>query len=319
MKTHRQSFSMLAIAMTFSSRWQLAACYNETKVVPRVKQNWHNETSCAEFPYPAKKQRGHEGQQHQGISLMQCVQHRKNDCSVHICQAQITHFGSEFYCEPTLQTVSEHDFFSDRRNKQQGEQASRSTSSITQVQSGLHHQPGANRPAANGQYIGGEFRNAGAGKWLRHGLRMIAMSLMFTSLAPAFASLGEQESSVEHDRIRMHARRSVVAMQQYSVNDLQSTDGSRLRQYVSTRGVVFAVIWNTLYKPDLSTVLGSSYSEYATAAHEATRSPGIQRRFQHESFDLVMQSTAHMNVFSGFAFRRSLLPPGFSPSQLRLQ
>jgi len=142
---------------------------------------------------------------------------------------------------------------------------------------------------------------------------------MFTSLAPAFASLGEQESSVEHDRIRMHARRSVVAMQQYSVNDLQSTDGSRLRQYVSTRGVVFAVIWNTLYKPDLSTVLGSSYSEYATAAHEATRSPGIQRRFQHESFDLVMQSTAHMNVFSGFAFRRSLLPPGFSPSQLRLQ
>lgn len=319
MKTHRQSFSMLAIAMIFSSQWQSAACQNKTKVVPGVKQDWHDETSCTEFPYPAKKQRGHEGQQHQGVSLMQCVQHRKNDCSVHICQAQTTHFGSEFYCEPAVQAVAEHGFFSDRRNKQQGEQASRSTSSMTQVQSGLNHQPGANRSASYSQRISGKIGYTGLTNMLSHGFRIIAAALLLLPVVPAFAGLGEHESSVEKDRMRMHARRSVAAMPQYSINDLLTSDGSRVRQYVSADGVVFAVSWNTLYKPDLSAILGTTYPSYASAAQEAAYRPGIQRRFRHENLDVVVQSTAHLNVFSGFAFRRSLLPKGVSPERMGLE
>jgi len=319
MKTHRQSFSMLVIAMTFSSQWQSAACQNKTKVVPGVKQDWHDETSCTELPYPAKKQRGHKGQQHQGVSLMQCVQHRKNDCSVHICQAQTTHFGSEFYCEPAVQAVAEYGFFSDGRNKQQGEQASRRTSSFSQVQPSLHHQPSANRSAPNGQCISGKFGCIRLKNRLIHGFRIIAAALLLVPAVTAFAGLGEHESSVEKDRMRMHARRSVAAMPLYSINDLLTSDGSRVRQYVSFDGVVFAVSWNTLYKPDLSEILGTTYPIYAAAAQEAALRPGIQRRFRHENLDVVVQSTAHLNVFSGFAFRRSILPKGVSPERLGLE
>ena len=140
-----------------------------------------------------------------------------------------------------------------------------------------------------------------------------------TPSVPAFAGLGEHEGSIHADSVRMHANRSVVAMPQYSINDLVSTDGSRVRQYVSASGMVFAVSWNTLYKPDLSAVLGATFPAYATAAQEAARHPGIQRRFRHESLDFVVQSTSHLNVFSGFAFRRSMVPLGVSPERLGLE
>jgi len=148
---------------------------------------------------------------------------------------------------------------------------------------------------------------------------MIAAALLLTPLVPAFAGLGEAESSISTDRIRMNARRSVAVTPQYSVHDLQAADGSRVRQYVAANGMVFAVTWHTLYKPDLSVVLGSSYSAYATSAQAAARRPGIQRRFRHEGLDVVVQSTAHLNVYSGFAFRRSMLPRGLSLERIGLE
>jgi hypothetical protein len=33
----------------------------------------------------------------------------------------------------------------------------------------------------------------------------------------------------------------------------------------------------------------------------------------------VVQTTGHLNVFSGFAFRRSMLPVGLSPNQIGLE
>jgi hypothetical protein len=148
---------------------------------------------------------------------------------------------------------------------------------------------------------------------------MIAALCLLFSPTFGFASLGAAENSIDADQMRMGARHHVDVTQQYSVHDLQTADGSRVRQYVASNGLVFAVSWHTLYKPELSALLGQSYAGYAGAAQVAARRPGIQRSFRHEAMDLVVQSGSHLNVFSGFAYRRSMVPRGLSLQQIGLE
>ena len=148
--------------------------------------------------------------------------------------------------------------------------------------------------------------------WLNNFLYLFGLILFFMPACPAFAALGEHESTICAESVRMHAQRAVSAKPAYSITDLRTGDGSKVRQYISENGMVFAVSWNTLYKPDLSTLLGVTYSAYVAAAHNAAKRQGIQRNFRHESLDVVVQSTSHLNIFSGFAFRLSMLPKGFN-------
>lgn len=145
-----------------------------------------------------------------------------------------------------------------------------------------------------------------------------ALALMATPVASAWAGLGEGQSSIDTDRVRMSARHSVARVQQYAVHELKTADGSRVQQFVAGDGRVFAVRWTTLYKPDLSTLLGTSFTDYQGAAHQAAQRGGIQRQFHHEGNDLVVQSSGHLQVFSGYAYRRSMLPQGLNPKLIGL-
>jgi hypothetical protein len=149
--------------------------------------------------------------------------------------------------------------------------------------------------------------------------RLQALSLVLW-LVPAagWASLGDTQSSIDTDRVRMRAHHAVARVQNYAVHDLKMTDGSRVRQYVAGNGRVFAVSWNTLAKPALSNLLGSAFPDYASAAQVAARRGGIQRQFRHEGADLVVQTSGHLHVYAGYAYRRSLLPAGLSVQSLGL-
>ncbi len=250
---------------------------------------------------------------------MQRMQAAENNCHQHIGQAQATDLRTRFCCQPVVQSQAEHGFFGDRCNHQQDEQRAGGTGRAAKCQPYLEQQPGAERAADGHRGIGNKF---GAARWRQgwgHGLRMIAATVLLLPPVLAMASLGETENSISIDRMRMGARHQIEVNAKYSVHDLQGVDGSHLRQYVAANGVVFAVAWNTLSKPDLSAVLGASYPTYTTSAQAAARRPGIQRRFRHEDLDLVVQSTAHLNVFSGFAFRRSMLPAGLNPDRIGLE
>ena len=134
----------------------------------------------------------------------------------------------------------------------------------------------------------------------------------------AQAGLGEAQSSVDADSTRMHAQRSVVRAAQYAVHELQMADGSRMRQYVGGNGRVFAVSWTTLYKPNLQTLLSDAFTGYAQAAHDAAKRGGIQRQFHHQGQDLVVQTSGHLQVYTGYAYRPSMLPPGLSAKAIGL-
>lgn len=147
------------------------------------------------------------------------------------------------------------------------------------------------------------------------------MLVLWSALAvPAlgWAGLGQPQSAVEGDSVRLHARHAVARSGAYDVHELTLADGSRLRQYVGGSGHIFAVRWNTHNKPDLGSLLGSSFASYSGAARQAAQRAGVQRQFRHESTDLVVQSAGHLNSYQGFAYRPSMLPKGVSPSALGL-
>jgi hypothetical protein len=148
--------------------------------------------------------------------------------------------------------------------------------------------------------------------------RLWAMVFVAAPAVSAWAGLGEGQSSIDTDRVRMSARHSVARVQQYAVHDLTTADGSRVQQYVAGNGRVFAVRWNTLYKPDLSAMLGKDFGDYSSAVKVAAKRGGIQRDFHHDGVDLVVQSSGHLHVFSGYAYRRSLLPPGVTLQSMGL-
>ena len=143
-----------------------------------------------------------------------------------------------------------------------------------------------------------------------------ALALLFGAYGCAWAGLGEPEGSIPGDRMRMHAMHAVARTPSFARHELTLPDGSRVQQWVASNGLVFAVRWNTLHKPDLSSLLGNAFASYGSAARQAALRGGIQRQFRHQESDLVVQSDGHLHVYSGYAYRPSLLPQGIRPQTL---
>jgi hypothetical protein len=155
----------------------------------------------------------------------------------------------------------------------------------------------------NENYPSAQFRN-----WLAFSLLLCAGSIQ--------AGIGEPESSIDRERVQLHASRSVRTTAQYTIHELRSPNGIRALEYVTQSGVVFGVRWNATSKPDLSYFLGTSHPAYQRAAKDFARRPGIQRQFRHDNLDLVVVSTSHLNVYTGYAYRRSLLPVNVTAHEL---
>jgi hypothetical protein len=136
---------------------------------------------------------------------------------------------------------------------------------------------------------------------------------------PAQAVLGERVPAAGAAQTQPAAttRRALALTSGVQVYERPSGDGGVIREYVSTDGIVFAVSWNTRFKPRLAELLGRYHEGYAAAASEALKRPGIQRQSVLSAQDLVVRSTAHLNVFSGRAFVPSLVPAGFDAALAR--
>jgi hypothetical protein len=139
------------------------------------------------------------------------------------------------------------------------------------------------------------------------------LAIVFLWAAPAFATLGEDVSSVQIDQAHLKASVRVIAAQLYSVHEMQTPAGTIVRQYVSPAGHVFAVSWQG-FSPDLRQLLGTHFDEYMAAASQtAHRGRGVHI----ETGDLVLDSGGHMRYVVGRAFLRSQLPSGVSINEIR--
>jgi hypothetical protein len=154
----------------------------------------------------------------------------------------------------------------------------------------------------------------------RLGLWQGAAILVGSWLAPraAWAVLGEGLAGIEADTAQLAGVRRRASGAGFEVHTLTGADGSTIRQYVGVDGRVFAVAWNTHYKPRLDLLLGQHFSAYEAAGRHAMGvRPGIIHSAALQEGDLVVESTAHLQSFVGRAYLRSMLPAGSRPDAFR--
>ena len=153
---------------------------------------------------------------------------------------------------------------------------------------------------------------------------LLTLGLLVSSVsAPllARAALGDRMESVEADRAQLKATRKAAVVRQasagasasYTVQELD-LDGTVVREFVTNDGVVFAIAWRGLSRPDLSQLLGSYYGTYK-AARAAL--PRAQRQSVVQSNNLVVRHGGHMRDLRGQAVLSNLVPDGVSVGDLQ--
>jgi hypothetical protein len=131
------------------------------------------------------------------------------------------------------------------------------------------------------------------------------------------ATLGESADSVASDRKALSAvQRAITVRNGYTVHEF-ALDGTIVREYVSSSGIVFGIAWNGLSYPDLTPLLGSYASEYQAALQQRPRRPG-HRRYQMVKTDrIVVEKWGHMRNLQGRAYAPALTPPGVSIDEIK--
>lgn len=135
--------------------------------------------------------------------------------------------------------------------------------------------------------------------------------------APACATLGEACDSIQADQLRFQGHRVQRNVWPAQVYEIQLPDGSRVRQFVSGGGEVFAVTWNSRLKPDLAQLLGRHYKAYAQAMQPGGNLLSARRPSQVAAADLVVGQTGRGSAHAGWAYIPSLTPRGFDVAALR--
>lgn len=108
---------------------------------------------------------------------------------------------------------------------------------------------------------------------------------------------------------------ATTAARNYSMRDTILASGVRVREYISERGVVFALTWEGPVMPDLKALLGAHFDAMVA---ESARLPRAGRsQLAIDTAAVVINSSGHMRAFEGSAWIPAELPAGFNPGDLR--
>jgi hypothetical protein len=144
-------------------------------------------------------------------------------------------------------------------------------------------------------------------------------ALLLCHVSTAQGSLGGDAASVEADRLHMKAQRPVLAQPSptgtYSVSETVLPSGTRVRQYVSGAGVVFAVTWSGPFLPDLRQLLGPHFDTLVT--QQSKQSMAGHHVFGVREPGLVIESSGRPRNFVGRAYLPGSLPPGLSAEEIK--
>ena len=142
-----------------------------------------------------------------------------------------------------------------------------------------------------------------------------ALALLLVVLAPpAEAALGDGVASIEGDRRRVGGTLSRSTGAGHLVHEIETPAGSRVREFVSPAGFVFAVAWEGPRIPDLRQLLGAHFEAYSRAAQQRQ---GRRGPLVLELPGLVFESYGHPRSFRGRAYLPELLPEGVQTDAIR--
>lgn len=142
------------------------------------------------------------------------------------------------------------------------------------------------------------------------------ISLAFLFPALSSATLGEAvDSPAKNLSMAKMSQKVSTSTEKYSVHEYEQ-NGNTVREYADSSGVVFAVGWNGISKPDLDALFGSYYSEYKDAFANNPRNYGT-KSVSLKTSKLVIHRSGRMRDQHGFAYVQSLVPEGVNVEDLK--
>jgi hypothetical protein len=133
---------------------------------------------------------------------------------------------------------------------------------------------------------------------------------------PAWAVLGQYESSVSVDQQSLGSVDRVQVFQGYKVHQLTTASGTIVREYISPQGLVFGVAWQARFMPNLQQLLGSYATNLQTASRAQTQVRHLRGLIVRTN-DFVFVSGGHMRFWKGSAYVPSLVPSDVSAEVVR--
>jgi len=153
---------------------------------------------------------------------------------------------------------------------------------------------------------------------MRHSAAIVTFAALLALPRPASASLGADASSIDADRIRMQgALLRISRTESFTVQELQTSTGTAIRQYVSPSGTVFAVAWMGPYQPDLRQLFGAYFDRFRQASAAARRGRRGRGPLAIDDGELSVQIAGHPRSFAGVAIVKRLTPVSVQPDRIR--
>jgi hypothetical protein len=142
---------------------------------------------------------------------------------------------------------------------------------------------------------------------------LVLMALLIGTV-PAWAVLGQSVESVRSDQEHLKGQLRSTTLEGFSVQQINSADGTVVKEFVSPSGMVFGISWEAPTMPNLAQLLGTYYTQFQQAPRSAVhrRGPLTVRTDQ-----LVVESGGHMRAFHGRAYVTGLLPGTLSAEVIR--
>ena len=138
----------------------------------------------------------------------------------------------------------------------------------------------------------------------------------FSALLLAYASASHAALGGLPEQFNTVASATVSsAVSNYVTRDTTLATGTRVREYISGSGMVFAVTWEGPVLPNLKALLGKYFDNMVA---ESARTPRAGR--SHLSVNLpevVINSGGHMRAFEGSAWIPAEFPAGFTVDDVR--
>lgn len=148
-------------------------------------------------------------------------------------------------------------------------------------------------------------------------VKVAKIALLFLLLACAgvgHAALGGLPEPFDKEGATALSRSS-SPVSNYVTRDTTLVTGTHVREYVSARGIVFAVTWDGPILPDLKALLGKHFDAMVT---ESARLPKAGRsRLAVNRPEVVINSGGHMRAFEGSAWIPAEFPAGFTADDVR--
>ncbi len=151
--------------------------------------------------------------------------------------------------------------------------------------------------------------------WFRNRLTVAALLLLLS--ASAVAELGGNESSVKADQQRLRGSLQVNRGQAYAVHEIRTDSNAVVREYVSTAGKVFGVVYHGPVIGESNQVLGSYSAQLSQAIKAARGGRHIGGPVIVRVGDIVYEASGHLRSYHVRAYFTSGVPQGVATEEIR--